>query len=94
VPEDTSPKTRNVAFYQKKASSVKQADLRDMFKKASKHVCTSTIVVSPDPLSPTPSTTSAMKTPENTEEDPNALNQQLKEILKWSTLLTSCTVQV
>jgi hypothetical protein len=28
-------------------------------------------VISPDPLSPTPPTSSAMKTPENTEEDPN-----------------------
>jgi hypothetical protein len=34
-------------------------------------VCTSTIVVHPDLLSPTPSTSSAMKTPENTEEDPD-----------------------
>jgi hypothetical protein len=57
-------------FYQNKASSVKQADLRDMFKKASKRVCTSN-VVSPDPLSPTPSTSPAMNTPENTEEDPD-----------------------
>jgi len=28
-------------------------------------------VVSPDPLSPTPSTSSTMKTPKNTEEGPN-----------------------
>jgi hypothetical protein len=57
---------------------MKRADLRDMFKKASKRVCTSTIVLSPYPLSPTP-TTSATKTPENTEEDPDALNQQMKD---------------
>jgi DDE superfamily endonuclease./Tc5 transposase DNA-binding domain./CENP-B N-terminal DNA-binding domain. len=38
-------------FYQKRASAMKQADLRDMFKKASKSVCTSTCVVPPDPLS-------------------------------------------
>jgi len=44
---------------------VKQADLRDMFKKASKSVCISMIVVSSESLSPTPSTSSAMKTPEN-----------------------------
>jgi hypothetical protein len=43
-----------------------------MFTQASNNVCTSTVVVSPDPLSPTPSSTSsAMKTPENTEEDPD-----------------------
>jgi hypothetical protein len=44
----------------------------DMFKKALKSVCTSTIVVSPNrPRSPTLSTSSAMETPENTEEDPD-----------------------
>jgi hypothetical protein len=31
----------------------------------------STVVVSPDPLSPTPSNSLAMKTPENTEENPD-----------------------
>jgi hypothetical protein len=49
---------------------LKQADLRDMFKKASNNFCTSIVVVIPDPLSPTPST-SAVKTPENTKEDPD-----------------------
>jgi hypothetical protein len=34
-------------------------------------VCTSTVVVSPEPLPLTPSTSSAMKTPENKEEDPD-----------------------
>jgi hypothetical protein len=42
-----------------------------MFKKASKGVYTSTNVVSPAPSSPTPSTSSVTKTPENTDEDPN-----------------------
>jgi hypothetical protein len=50
------------AFYQKKVSSLKQADLTNMFKKASKSVHTSTIVVPPDPLSPT-LTSSPMKNP-------------------------------
>jgi hypothetical protein len=50
---------------------MKQADLREMFKKASKSICTSTIVVPPDPSSPTPSTSSATKIPENTEEEPD-----------------------
>jgi len=45
---------------------MKQATLRDMFLKPSKHVCTSAIVVSPDPLSPTVSSSLAMKSPENT----------------------------
>jgi hypothetical protein len=47
---------------------VKQAHLREMSKEAAKRVCMSTIVVSPNLLSHTPST-SAMKTPENTKED-------------------------
>jgi hypothetical protein len=62
----------------KKAVLLKQADLRDMFRKASKSVCTSTIVVYPDYLSPTPSTYLAMKTPENTEHKPITHNQQMK----------------
>jgi hypothetical protein len=42
-----------------------------MFKNASKSVCMPTVMVSPDPLSPTPSTSSPVTTPENTEEDSN-----------------------
>jgi hypothetical protein len=41
-----------------------------MLIKASKSVCISIVVVSPDTLSPSP-TSSAMKTPGNTEEDPD-----------------------
>ena len=41
-----------------------------MFSKASKTICTSTIIASPDPLSPTPISL-AMKTQENLEEDPD-----------------------
>jgi hypothetical protein len=62
-------------FYPQKASSLKQADRRDMFKKASKCVCSLTIVVCPNPLSPAPSASSAMKTPENTEEDPEPADE-------------------
>jgi len=51
--EDSSPKTTCFVFYQKKVSSLKQADLTNMFKKASKGVHTSTVVVSPNPMSPT-----------------------------------------
>jgi len=42
-----------------------------MFKKASENVRTSAVVFSPDPLSPTPTNPSNMKTPENTEYDPD-----------------------
>ena len=43
--------------------------LKDKFKKTSKIVQTSSTVVCPDLLAPTPSTSSAMRTPENTEQD-------------------------
>ena len=46
---------------------MKHADIRDMFNKAFKGVCTSTIVSS-DPFSP-PSTSPALKILENAEED-------------------------
>ena len=66
-------------------------------------------MVSPDPSSPTPSTSSAMKTPDpqspgpsaslvESEETPqgysDAPEQQLKEISKWNTPLISCAVKV
>jgi hypothetical protein len=53
----------------KKAASLKQVDARDMFKKTSKCVCTSTVMVSHDPFSPTLSTSSVMKTPYKTKEN-------------------------
>ena len=46
-----------------------------MFKNASKSVSTSTVVVSPDPLSPAPPTSSAIKTPENKKEEPDGPEQ-------------------
>jgi hypothetical protein len=49
---------------------MEQADFRDMFRKASKSVCKSTVVVPPHNLSPTPLTSAAMKNRKNTEEDP------------------------
>jgi hypothetical protein len=55
---------------------MKGTDLRDMVKAASKSICTSTVAVSPDPLSPTPSNFSAIKTPENTEEGPEPADEK------------------
>jgi hypothetical protein len=60
-----------VLLFTRKKLSVKQADLRDMFKQASQSFCPSTIMVSPNPPSPSPSTSSAIKTPENPQEDPD-----------------------
>jgi hypothetical protein len=65
------PRLKVLLFRGEKTVSVKHVDLRDMFQKAAKSACTSSIVVFPDPLPPTPSTSSAMKTPENKEEDPD-----------------------
>jgi len=55
----------------RKKASVKQTNLSGILKNLSWSVDTSNVVVSPDPLSPTPSTSPKMKTPKNTEEDPN-----------------------
>jgi hypothetical protein len=49
--------------------------LWDIFKKASKCVCNSNVVVSPHPLSPASSTFSALKTPDYTEEDSDGPEQ-------------------
>jgi hypothetical protein len=70
---------------------VKQAHLGDMLKKASNSVCSSTTGVSPNPLSPTPST---YEDPENTDRNLMTLNQHMKEISKWNTPLINCTAQV
>ena len=50
--EDCSTKNGSFAFFREKASSMRQADLRDIFKKTFKSICISAGVVSPDPLSP------------------------------------------
>jgi hypothetical protein len=74
---------------------MKQADLRDMFKKAFKSVCTSTVVICPDTLSPTPATSSGVKTPENTEEDPDDPEPtDPTELSKWNTPVITCPVKV
>jgi hypothetical protein len=44
-----------------------------MLKTVSKSVCISTVVVSLDHLSPAPSTSTAVVTPEHTEKDPDDL---------------------
>jgi hypothetical protein len=62
----------------------------EMFKKASKSVCTLGIVVSPDPLFPTPSTSSAVKT----EEDPVDPEPADKGDIEMDTPLISCAAQL
>jgi len=60
--------TRNFAVYQKQASSTKQTFHWDMFQKAAKSICTSTLVVLPDHFSPALPIFLVMKTPKNREE--------------------------
>jgi len=57
----------------KKALSLKQADFQGCAQRRpiKVSVCTSIIVVSPGPFSPTSSTSAATRVPENTEEEPN-----------------------
>jgi len=50
---------------------MKEENLRGMFIKATKSVCTSATEAPPDTLSPTPSTSSTMKTTGNIAEDPD-----------------------
>jgi hypothetical protein len=57
---------------------MKQADLKHMFRKASKSVHASTIMISADSLCSVPSNSSVMKTPENTERTLMTLNQQME----------------
>jgi hypothetical protein len=73
---------------------MKWADGNDLFKKASKCVCTSAIAVSPEPLSHIPLTSSALKLQETQKMILMTLNQQVKKIPKWNTPLISCTVLV
>jgi hypothetical protein len=70
---------------------MKKGDLRNIFKKAFNRVCTSTVVVSPEPLVFCSINFLSYETPENTEGDPEAAYEgdiQIEESL------ISCTAQV
>jgi hypothetical protein len=73
--------------------SMKEEDVRDMFKEAFKSVCISTIVVRPDSLC-TPSTSSAIKIRETQKTTLMTVNQQVKEVSKWNIPLISRVAQV
>jgi hypothetical protein len=45
-------------------------------------------------LSPTPSNSSAIKSSENTKQNPDDPEQQMKEISKWNTPLINCAAQL
>jgi hypothetical protein len=92
--EQSSAETRNFAPFQKKDSSVKQTGLRNMFKMAPKSACTSTVVVSPDPLSPTLINFFIYEDYKTQHRTMMTLNQQMKETSKWNMPLISSTAQV
>jgi hypothetical protein len=62
-------------FTRKKNLIKKTGRSWDIFKEASKCVCTSTVVVSPNPSSPASSIFSTMKTSEHTEGETDELEQ-------------------
>jgi len=70
------PRPEILFVTRKKALLVKQAYLTDMFRKASKRVCTSTIIVPHPPVSY--STCFSYEDPENTKEDPGNPKQAVE----------------
>jgi hypothetical protein len=78
----------------KKASSVKQADLRNILKKASNDICTSTVVLSPVPLPPAPSASSSYEDSRKQRRTVMTLNHQMIKKSKWNTPLIGCAAQV
>jgi len=80
------PKLEVLLFHYKKASSGKQADVREMFKKASKNVCSTIAAPSPDPLSPTPSTLLLQRLRKTQNRTMMTLNRQI-EVSKQNTLI-------
>jgi len=70
-------------------SFINETDLGNMFRKAFKSVCTSTVVVSSDHL-PSINVLSF----EDTRKQKRTLNQQVKEISEWNTPLISCIAKI
>jgi hypothetical protein len=73
---------------------MRQAELKDMFQKAIKSPCTSTVIIHPDPSSHKPSASSAMETPENTEEGPYVTEPATEGEIQVVSPQISCTAQV
>jgi hypothetical protein len=70
---------------------MKQEDLRDMFTKVSYGVYSSAVVISPDPLSSSPTTSSALENREDDPDDPEATDEGDIQMVYY---FDSCTVQV
>ena len=65
------PRPEVLLLTRKKNFVIETGRFQGRVQKRPLRICTSIIVVSPEPFSPTSSTSSATKVPENTEEDPN-----------------------
>jgi hypothetical protein len=77
-------------YTRKKASSLKQADCRDMFRKLFKNICTSVIVVSAGHVCPTTSTF-AVKTEKTEVHGDPELAEEGSIPMEYS---CGCTAQV
>ena len=89
--EDNSPRIGNFAFYHRKASSMKQSDTKDMFKKSSKSVCASVVVAC---LLLHQLLLLLRKLQKTQKKTLMSLNQPIKEMSKLNTPLISFAVQV
>jgi hypothetical protein len=73
---------------------MKQADLKDTLKKASKSVHIFSIVTSSNTLSPTPAMSIAMTVPKNKQKDPDDPEPADEKDTQVNNPLTNCTTQV
>jgi uncharacterized protein with von Willebrand factor type A (vWA) domain len=78
-------------FYQKKGSSMKLANLRNMFKKASKCISTSTTMISPEPRLLLHQLLQLQRLQKTEKRTLMMLNQHIKEISHWNTPLINFT---
>jgi hypothetical protein len=81
-------------FYPKKTSSVEQANLRDMFNKAPKSVCTSAVLVPLTPCFLLHQLLHLCRLQKTQKGMLMTLNQQIKKTPKQNTPLISCKAQV
>ena len=77
---ESSPQDQKFCFLPENGFITERAGLRDMFKEASKNVST---VVSPDRLTPTPSSSSAVNTQKAQKMALMTLIQQINVIYNW-----------
>jgi hypothetical protein len=82
--EESIPKTKSSAVYQRKASSMKQADLRNMFRKASRVSAHQTMWYLLTPCLLLHQILQLRRLHKTQKRTLMTLNQQMKEISKWN----------